>query len=126
MVRAPASIAGTVVLAGLLAGCAAPYLSRIETEGVAPAKVEEDKLACSHQAQERMTWRQLGVGVAFGRAGSVMYEARSEELREKQRRIERTGQSASDPAIEHRTRVTRRHCQWRSVFHKLQRDLELE
>ena len=93
VVPAPAAVFSGIVLAGLLAGCAAPYLSRIETEGVAPAKVEEDKLACSHQAQERMTWRQLGVGVAFGPAGSVMYEARSEELREKQRRIERTGEA---------------------------------
>ena len=96
VVPAPAAVFSGIVLAGLLAGCAAPYLSRIETEGIDPAKVEEDKLACSQQAQERMTWRELGVGIALGPAGSVMYEARSEEVREKQRLIERAGEACME------------------------------
>ena len=36
VVPAPAAVFSGIVLAGLLAGCAAPYLSRIETEGIDP------------------------------------------------------------------------------------------
>ena len=85
--------AGKVMLAALLAGCAGPYLYRVDTEGIDRAKVEADKLACSQEAQERLTWRQLGVGLALGPLGGALYESKSEALRDKQRRIERAGEA---------------------------------
>ena len=76
----------------LLGGCAAPYLSRVDTTGRPPDLVEADKLACSHETQERMTWGQFGAGLILGPVGGVLYEARSAEVRERQRRIEELGE----------------------------------
>ena len=72
----------------LLGGCAAPYLSRVDDTGRRPEVVEADKLACSHEAQERMTWGQFGAGLILGPIGGVLYETRSAEVEERQRRIE--------------------------------------
>ena len=77
----------------VLAGCAGPYLSRIDTTGRDPARVEEDKLACTHEAQQRMTWGQFGAGVAFGPLGSALYETRSADGRERQARVEHMGEA---------------------------------
>jgi len=88
-----AAAARNVILATLLAGCAAPLLYRIDTERVDRAKVEADKLACAQEAQGRLTWRELAVGIALGPLGSALYESRSQELHDKQRRIEAAGEA---------------------------------
>ena len=76
-----------------LGGCAAPYLMRVDTTGRAPDVVEADKLACTHEAQQRMTWGQFGVGLILGPVGGALYEARNAEVRERQRRIEQLGET---------------------------------
>jgi hypothetical protein len=86
-------MARLVLAAILLGGCAAPYLSRVDTTGRAPDLVEADKLACSHEAQQRMTWGQFGVGLVLGPVGGALYEARNAEVRERQRRIEQLGEA---------------------------------
>ena len=82
-----------LVVVALAGGCAAPYLTRVQTDGLDPARVAEDKLACSQEAQERMTWQELGVGLFFGPAGGIFYEARSEEVQSKQARMERAAEA---------------------------------
>ena len=77
----------------LLGGCAAPYLSRVDPAGRAPDLVEADKLACTHETQQRMTWGHFGAGLILGPVGGVLYEARSAEVRERQRRIEQLGEA---------------------------------
>ena len=86
-------IARLALAAILLGGCAAPYLSRVDTTGRPPDVVETDKLACSHEAQQRMTWGQFGAGLVLGPVGSALYEARNAEVRERQRRIEQLGEA---------------------------------
>jgi hypothetical protein len=86
-------VAWLVLAASLLGGCAAPYLSRVDTTGRAPDLVEADKLACTHETQQRMTWGQFGAGLILGPVGGVLYEARSAEVRERQRRIEELGEA---------------------------------
>jgi hypothetical protein len=85
-------VARLVLAAILLGGCAAPYLSRVDTTGRAPDLVEADKLACTHETQQRMTWGQFGAGLILGPVGGVLYEARNAEVRERQRRIEDLGE----------------------------------
>ena len=76
-----------------LSGCAAPYLSRIDAAGRDPAMVDADKLACSQEAQARLTWGELAIGVLLGPAGSMAYEARSDAFKARQRRIEEAGEA---------------------------------
>jgi hypothetical protein len=56
-------VARLALAAILLGGCAAPYLFRVDTTGRAPDLVEADKLACSHEAQQRMTSGQFAAGL---------------------------------------------------------------
>jgi hypothetical protein len=86
-------VARLALAAILLGGCAAPYLSRVDTTGRAPDLVEADKLACTHETQQRMTWGQFGAGLILGPVGGVLYEARSAEVRERQRSIEELGEA---------------------------------
>jgi hypothetical protein len=86
-------VAPLALAAITLGGCAAPYLSRVDTTGRAPDLVEADKLACSHEAQQPMTWGQFAAGLALGPVGGALYEGRNAEVRERQRRIEQLGEA---------------------------------
>jgi hypothetical protein len=92
-VRKTLIVARLVLAAILLGGCAAPYLSRVDATGRAPDLVEADKLACTHETQQRMTWGQFGVGLILGPVGGALYEARNAEVRERQRHIEQLGET---------------------------------
>ena len=86
-------VARLALAAIALAGCAAPYLSRVDATGRPRDVVEADKLACTHEAQQRMTWGQFVAGLTLGPAGGVLYEAGSADARERQRQIEELGEA---------------------------------